>query len=89
MKLWQACGHVIKSGNARYRHARHSLRLGPRVLCSLDPNWQAASKAFSSLTESADPVKVLTAAHVNLRSAETGRGGSVYPHVIFRASVIA
>ena len=26
-------------------------RLGPRVLCSLDPNWQAASKAFSSLTE--------------------------------------
>ena len=59
LKLWQACGHVIKSGNARYTHARHSLRLGPRVLCSLDPNWQATSKTFSSLTES---VKVRMAA---------------------------
>ena len=56
MKL---CGHVIKSGNA---HARHSLYSDPRVLCSLDPNWQAASKTFSSLTESADLVKVRMAA---------------------------
>ena len=41
------------------------MRLGPRVLCSLDPKWQAASKAFSILTESEDTVKVLTAAQVN------------------------
>ena len=60
-------------------------RLGPRVLCSLDPNWQTASKAFFSLTESADPVKVLMAAHVNysfhiLAVGRNGaRGGSVYP----------
>ena len=90
MKLWQACGHVIKSGKARYTHVRHSLynETCPRVLCSLDPNWQAASKAFSSLTESADPVKVLTAAQVNysfhiLAVGRNGaRGGS--PHVIFQ-----
>ena len=63
MKLWQACGHVIKSGNARYIYARSpQSRLGPRVLCSLDPNWQAASKTFSSLTESADLEKVRMAA---------------------------
>ena len=86
MKLWQACGHVIKSGNARYTHVLYN-ETWPRVLCSLDPNWQAASKAFSSLTESADPVKVLTAAQVNysfhiLAVGRNGaRGGSVYTYV--------
>ena len=50
-------------------------RLGHRVLCSLDPNWQAAIKAFSSQTESADPVKVLTAAQVNSYLA-VGRNGA-------------
>ena len=52
--------------------------LGPCVLHSVDPNWQAASKAFSSLTEFADPVKVRMAAtsfHIILYlwSAEKGR----------------
>ena len=88
MKLWHACDHVINSGNARNTHVRHGLyitRLGPRVLCSLDPNWHASSKAFFSLTESADPVKVLMAAYVNysfhiLAVGTNGvRGGSVYP----------
>ena len=81
MKLWQVCGHVIKSGNARYTHARHSLYNETWPTC-LDPNWQAASKAFSSLTESADPVKVLTAAHVNysFHILAVGRNGArVYP----------
>ena len=67
------------------------MRLGPRVLCSLDPNWLAA---FSILTESADPVKVLTAAQVNysFHILAVGRNGhaeaasthNVYPHVIFQ-----
>ena len=70
------------------------MRLGPRVLCSLDPNWQAASKAFSILTESADPVKVHTSklfiSHTCGRQKRRGaRGGNVYPvpHVIFQTSL--
>ena len=65
----------------------YNLRLGPRV-----PNWQAASKMFSSLTESADLVKVLTAAQVNYsfhilakRGARRQRLPNVYPHVIFHS----
>ena len=55
------------------------MRLGPRVLWSLDPNWQDASKTFSSLTESADLVKVRMAA-TSFHILAVGRNGAQMIH---------
>ena len=62
---------VNKFSGSIASNASHSLYNETWPTCTC--NWQAASKAFSSLTESADPVKVLTAAQV---ISHTGaRGG--------------